>query len=262
MNDPGAVIPSAAHAAQHLIACKRLLVLAGAGLSADAGVPTFRGEGGLWKNHRVEDLATPEGFRRDPEQVWEWYRERRLQVASCEPHPGQRALALLQKHFADATVLVATTNEDDLLDRAGVLQVVHLHGMLFDTICDAGCGWGQRDGEDNSLSLAPCPRCGALTRPGSVWFGEPLSAGVFESVQAFDADGCIVVGSSCSVEPVSGIPAELARARIPVVEINPAETPFSSLATVSLRSSAREALPVLVDLLTSRTMREQRRRMT
>lgn len=244
------------------MACKRLLVLAGAGLSADAGVPTFRGEGGLWRTHSVHDLATPDGFRRDPELVWEWYRERRLQIASCEPHPGQRALALLQGHFADATVLVATTNEDDLLERAGVTNVVHLHGMIFETACDAGCDWRDRDGDDNSLSLAPCPRCGGATRPGSVWFGEPLPAAAFTRVQDFAADGCIVVGSSCSVEPVSGIPADLVAAGVPVVEINPDVTPFSSFATVALRTTASEAMPPLVDLLTSRTVREQRRRLT
>ncbi len=260
--DAEATASSVNDAARVLMACKRLLVLAGAGLSADAGVPTFRGEDGLWRAHSVHDLATPEGFRRDPELVWEWYRERRLQIASCEPHPGQRALALLQHHFADTAVLVATTNEDDLLERAGLDQVVHLHGMIYDTACDAACGWRARDGDDNSLSFAPCPRCGAATRPGSVWFGEPLPSEAIARVHDFHPDGCIVVGSSCSVEPVSGIPAELEVAGVPVVEINPDTTPFSSHARVSLRQTACQALPPLVDLLTSRTVREQRRRLT
>lgn len=259
MNDSEAV-PSIAASAKVLMSCQRLLVLAGAGLSADAGVPTFRGEGGLWRGAQAEDLATDEGFRRDSEMVWEWYRERRLHIANCEPHPGQRALALLQNHFSDAAVLVVTTNEDDLLERAGVSSVLHVHGHIFETACQAQCGWRQKDSDDNSLSFAPCPRCGQPTRPGSVWFGEPLPQDLLDRVHHFNADGCIVVGSSCLVAPVSGIPAELVTAGVPVVEINPEETPFSSLASLSLRMTAKDALPPLVDLLTSRTMRDQLRR--
>jgi NAD-dependent deacetylase len=247
-------------AARCLATSQRLLVLAGAGLSADAGVPTFRGDGGLWRTYNVGDLATPEGFARDPALVWDWYRDRRLEVASCEPHPGQRALALLQLHFPDAEVLVATTNEDDLLERAGVLDVVHLHGSLFDTACSAGCGWVERDGEDNSRSFGPCPRCGALVRPGSVWFGEPLPSAGLTRIADFHPDGCLVVGSSCTVEPVSGIPGELLQSGVPVVEVNLDETPLSSHATVSLRGAARDLLPPLVDLLTSAIVRDQRRR--
>ena len=121
------------------LACRvRLLVICGAGTSRDAGVPTFRDEGGLWQRWRAEDLASVDGFARDAEAVWDWYRERRFVVANCEPHPGQRSLALLESHFGDR-LLLATTNEDDLLQRAGCQRVVHLHGKLFDTACSAGC---------------------------------------------------------------------------------------------------------------------------
>jgi NAD-dependent deacetylase len=243
-------------AAKALAGCRRLLVLTGAGLSADAGVATFRGAGGVWNDFKAEDLASLDGFQRNPELVWDWYRERRMAVALAEPHPGQRSLALLQKHYPGGQVLVATTNEDDLLERAGVHPVVHLHGSLFDTICSANCGWRARDGEDNSLSMVPCPRCGAATRPGSVWYGESLPPGMLEQIRDFDPDGCLLVGSSCLVQPVSSIPGELA-ALHPVVEVNVEETHFSSALACSLRGTAKDLLPGLVDLLTSHTVRDQ-----
>lgn len=257
MNEPLADPTTIAEAARLLAPCRRLLVLSGAGLSADAGVPTFRCEGGLWNQYDVEKLASPDGFATNPELVWEWYRERRMQVAEAKPHAGQRALALLGEHFPGGRVQMATTNEDDLLERAGMANVVHLHGSLFDTMCAGGCGWLSRDGEDNSLSMVPCPRCGAPTRPGSVWYGEPLPAGVLQAITHFDPDGCLLVGSSCIVQPVACIPSEMALAQLPVVEVNREETPFSSIASCSLRGTAKEVLPGLVDLLTSRTVREQ-----
>jgi len=255
--------PQLAEAARSLGRCRRLLVLTGAGTSADAGVPTFRGDGGLWREHRTEELASVDGFRRQGDVVWEWYRERRLVIASSAPHPGQRTLALLQRHLpSPARVLMATTNEDDLLERAGVQGVLHLHGALFDTACAAGCGWRARDDQDNSMSLMPCPRCGAPTRPGSVWYGEALPRAPLQAIAAFDADGCLLVGSSCLVQPAAAIPPEMAMAGLPVVEINATETPFSSVATCSLRGTAKDLLPGLVDLLTSQTVQDQRRRLT
>lgn len=257
---PGHVDPLA-RAVEALIPVRRLLVLCGAGCSADAGIPTFRDVGGLWQTHKPEDLATPEAFARDPATVWAWYRERRRVIAAARPHAGQRSLALLQRHFPAAEVLVATTNEDDLLERAGVTGVLHLHGTITSTICADRCGWpGVEDPEDR-FSRAGCPACGGATRPGSVWFGEPLPGGLLDRLHAFDPDGCLVIGSSNQVQPVAGIPCELALHRVPVVEINPLATPLSSLA-IHLPGLAQELLPPLVDLLTSATVRDQRRRLT
>jgi NAD-dependent deacetylase len=255
MSDPAA-------AARLLAPCRRLLVLTGAGMSADAGVPTFRGEGGLWREHNAEDLATPEGFTRDPALVWTWYRERRLQAAGCEPHAGQRSIAMLERHFPAAQVLVATTNEDDLLERAGVGEVVHLHGSLFSTRCVAACGWQVAVDQDNAASFLPCPRCGAATRPGSIWFGEALPRVALDRVAEFEPDGCLVVGSSCLVQPTAGIPLELAVHGRPVVEVNPEETPLSAMVACSLRGTARDLLPPLIDLLTSAIVRDQHRDQT
>ncbi len=260
---PGALESAQSEAAKLLRPCRRLLVMTGAGMSADAGVPTFRCEGGFWKNHKFEDLAHPDGFTRDPDLVWEWYRERRLQVASSAPHPGQRTIALLQRHFpTPGQVLIATTNEDDLLERAGVSPVLHLHGSLFETICSAACGWRAADDGDNALSLMPCPRCGAPVRPGSVWYGEALPLPPLQAITQFNPDGCLLVGSSCLVQPASAIPSDLVIANQPVVEINTEETPFSPIATCSIRGTAKDVLPGLVDLLTSRTVQDQKRRLT
>jgi NAD-dependent deacetylase len=261
--DKPAGLPELVAAATLLSRCRRLLVLTGAGLSADAGVPTFRCEDGLWQRFKVEELASREGFARQPEVVWEWYHERRLHVARSEPHPGQRALALLERQLpAPARMLIATTNEDDLLERAGVRAVHHLHGSLYDTACAADCGWRARDDQDNSRSLVPCPRCGAAVRPGSVWFGEDLPRGPLDAIAEFDPDGCLLVGSSCLVQPAAAIPPEMAVAGLPVVEVNADETPFSRIAAHSLRGTAKDVLPALVDLLTSGTVRDQVRKLT
>ncbi|MHC5067744.1 MAG: Sir2 family NAD-dependent protein deacetylase [Planctomycetota bacterium] len=234
--------------------CQRLLVLTGAGTSADAGVPTFRDAGGLWRDHRPEDLASRQAFADRPEVVWEWYRQRRLHIAGCEPHAGQRCLALLQRHFP-GQVLIATTNEDDLLERAGVSPVLHLHGSLFTSRCANDCGWSTTNDQDNAWSFVPCPRCGAPVRPGSVWFGEPLPPAPLAAIEAFRPDGCLVVGSSSLVQPAAAIPPELALAGRPVVEINPQATPLSGMIDHALFGTARALLPDLVDLLTSRLVR-------
>ncbi len=245
-------------AADALLDCRRLLVLVGAGGSADSGVPTFRDEGGLWKTHRAEDLAHPDAFVEHPDEVWAWYRARRLGIISAQVHAGQRSLALLTRQFRATQVLVATTNEDDLLERAGIEPVLHLHGSIFETRCSADCGWRTVD-QDSTLSHLPCPSCGAAVRPGSVWFGEALPNGPLEVMAGFQPDGCLVIGSSCEVAPVSQIPLDLALAGVPVVEVNVRETPLSQHA-IHLQGSTKEALPRLVDLLTSSTMRDQRTR--
>lgn len=245
-------------AADRLLGCRHLLVLVGAGGSADSGIPTFRDEGGFWKTQRPEDLAHPDAFRDQPEVVWEWYRERRRCIAQATPHAGQRALALLQRQFRAATVLMATTNEDDLLERAGVDPVVHLHGSIWDTVCSARCGWSAPD-LNSAHSHKPCPACGEPVRPASVWFGEPLPAAALDAITAFAPDGCLVIGSSCEVAPVSQIPLDLALAGVPLIEVNRNETPLSPHA-LSLRGTAKDILPRLVDLLTSSTMRDQRLR--
>lgn len=248
-------------AAQALRTGDRLLVLAGAGLSADAGIPTFRDDNGLWRQHDPETMASAAGFAADPDLVWEWYRERRLRVAQCEPHRGQRTLALLQRHFPyPGRVMIATTNEDDLLERAGCQNVVHLHGSLFITRCNnSDCAWEALDRLDSGHSLMPCPHCGAPVRPGSIWFGEEVPNHALTRIARFDADACLVIGSSSLVQPVASIAPELALAGHPVVEMNTTLTPLSELACEHLHGSAGDLLPHLVDHLTSSVIRAQTR---
>jgi len=212
-------------------------VLTGAGISAESGVPTFRGPGGLWKNQRPENLATPEGFERDPVTVQEWYDWRRDIVASIEPNAGHRAIAALGAP-------VVTQNVDGLHQLAGSERVLELHGSIWLTRCVA-CG---RESRDRVVKLAaPCAACGGKLRPGVVWFGESLPADVWNEAVGVvqDCDVLLVVGTSSVVYPAAGL-ASMAR-RAKVIEVNLEETPLSGAAHLSMRGKAGEILPQLVN---------------
>lgn len=231
---------------------RRLVVLTGAGVSADSGVPTFRGEGGLWKRHRPEELATPGAFDRDPRLVWEWYAWRRERVLACEPNPAHHALADWCRRRPE-TCLV-TQNVDGLHARAAEAvgavdgRLVELHGSLFRVRCTA-CAYraAHTDPVDaTALDRLPrCPDCGALLRPAVVWFGEPLDGGALAEAfaSASGADVCLVVGTSAVVHPAASIPlATLASGGI-VVEVNPDATALTPRSEVSLRGRAALLLP-------------------
>lgn len=224
-------------AREWLQSAERVAVLTGAGISAESGVPTFRGPGGLWRNYRPEDLATPEAFSRDPRLVQEWYDWRRGIVARYEPNAGHLALARLGAP-------VVTQNVDGLHQRAGSRRVLEVHGSIWLTICTS-CGRGDRD--PGTLLVAPCPACGGRLRPGVVWFGESLPEDVWaEAVGlAAECDVLLVVGTSAVVYPAAGL-ARIAR-RAKLIEVNLEETPLSGAAHLSLRGKAGEILPQLVD---------------
>lgn len=254
-------LPTTVESARSLMdAAQRIVVLTGAGVSAESGVPTFRGDGGLWKSFRAEDLATPEAFHRDPRLVWEWYGWRRELVAQCEPNAAHMALARLA--LRRDHVLIITQNVDGLhadaarraagtgdADRAMPLE---LHGSLFVTRCTA-CTWKCDDrGPVDATShetLPRCPACGALARPGVVWFGEALEEIVLERgfAEAMTADVCLVVGTSAVVQPAAGLALATRRAGGRIIEVNPADTPLTPYATVSIRESAARAVPLIVD---------------
>jgi NAD-dependent deacetylase len=226
-------------------------VITGAGVSAESGIPTFRGAGGLWRSFRPEDLATPQAFARDPATVWAWYRWRQRLIAAAMPNAGHSALAKLQASRPGWRVL--TQNIDGLHQRAGSDAVVELHGSIWRTRC-ASCG---RPGDSDALRAederAPLPlcRCGSLMRPAVVWFGEALDPQVMKTAWAIveEADAVIVVGTSAVVFPVAALP-HAARARnVPVAEINVEETPLTTRATHVVRASAATALPALERLL-------------
>ena len=243
-----------------IAAAETVVVLTGAGISAESGVPTFRGAGGLWKSHRAEDLATPEAFERDPRLVWEWYSWRRSKVAACAPNAAHLALARFA--LERTRVRIVTQNVDGLhADAARAVAgsddptpalPLELHGALFRDRCSM-CAFSQnnRAGVDHS-SLAALPRCescGALLRPDVVWFGERLPPGAMEEAQewAARASVCLIIGTSGLVHPAAGLAHATHDAGGAVIELNPDDTALSGLARVALRGRAAHLTPALLD---------------
>lgn len=196
----------------------RVVVLTGAGISAESGLPTFRDADGLWEGHRVEDVATPEAFERDPGTVQRFYDARRRALASTAPNAAHRALALLEETLGD-DLLVVTQNVDDLHERAGTTRLVHMHGELLRALCTA-CGERPRWGSD-LLDAPPCPSCGVCAlRPDVVWFGElPYGLdGIERAVVGCDVFAAI--GTSGNVYPAAGYAALAAAVGARTVELN------------------------------------------
>jgi NAD-dependent deacetylase len=221
-------------------------VLTGAGISAESGVPTFRSSGGLWRNFRAEELATPAAFRRDPAMVWEWYDWRRGTIARCQPNPGHHALAALEARRPDFTLV--TQNVDGLHDRAGSRRILKIHGDIWQVRCEA-CGRETRDERTPLPELPPrCEACGAMMRPGVVWFGEPLPAGVWDEAEraCLRCRVLIVAGTSASVYPAAGLAPLARRAGAKVIEINVEDTPLTAGADCALRGPSGEILPGLI----------------
>jgi NAD-dependent deacetylase len=190
----------------------RLFVLTGAGVSAESGIPTFRGQDGLWEGHRLEDVATPEAFTRDPELVWRFYSMRRSVAASCKPNPGHLALARLEAKLGDR-FLLCTQNVDALHEAAGTKRVLHMHGSLFESRCsDESCRTATFHDEKLYMQNSEIPvcSCGELIRPNIVWFGEiPL----FMEKIVPALDDCtifITIGSSGVVHPAASF-AQMAK---------------------------------------------------
>ena len=230
-------------------AADRLVILTGAGISAESGVPVFRGAGGLWRDFRPEQLATPEAFKRQPELVWEWYLWRRARIASAQPNAGHSTIARWQQQRRGVTLL--TQNVDGLHARAGSPEAIELHGNLWRVRCAAACGVTEVDAESEApRSVLRC-RCGAWLRPDVVWFGEALDpAAIDEATQAISAaDVVLVVGTSAVVYPVATLPQVAKRRGIRVVEVNVDETPLTTEVDAVLRGAAGEVLPALQEAL-------------
>lgn len=231
-------------AAALLARARAICVSSGAGMSAESGIPTFRGKDGLWQNYKVEDLATPEAFERNPQAVWDWYRWRRQKLAEVQPHEGHEVLTRWERR-ENMALTVITQNVDGLHHRAGSENVLELHGRL-DVVKCSRCTYEEATLED--LGTDPqCDSCGARLRPGVVWFGEPLPVDQLTAAQhaVEDCDLLLLIGTSGVVYPAAGL-AEFARARrVDIIEINPNPTSQSALATVCLRQGCREALLAL-----------------
>ena len=190
----------------------RLLVLTGAGVSAESGVPTFRDSNGLWENHRVEEVATPMGFEADASLVWRFYSERRKKAGTVSPNPGHAALAAVEERMGDRFLLV-TQNIDGLHQRAGSRRVIEIHGSLFRTRC-FDCDLAEF--EDASTQDAPprCESCGGRLRPAVVWFGEMIDPFILRRIAAFIDEArrarlaFLAVGTSGAVYPAAGLVLE------------------------------------------------------
>lgn len=224
---------------------RSVAALTGAGVSAESGVPTFRGNNGLWKQYRAEDLATPEAFARDPKLVWEWYDWRRGLIARARPNAGHYALAALEQRTPNFALI--TQNVDDLHDDAGSSKVLKVHGSIWVVRC-TGCGKERVDRSTPLREIPPKCGCGALLRPGVVWFGEALPNDVWRQAEqaAESAEVFLVIGTSALVYPAAGLSAIAKRAGAKVVEINIAETPLSHRIETFLQGSSAELLPQLM----------------
>lgn len=220
-----------------------LVALTGAGISAESGVPTFRGEEGLWRDYSAQELATPEAFRRDPGLVWEWYAWRRELIAPCQPNPAHQTLAKMERALQDVTLV--TQNVDGLHQEAGSRHVLELHGNIWRLRCTR-CGQVTEDHRVPLPELPPhCPVCDGLLRPDVVWFGEALPREVLHAAWAAAARcrTMLVIGTSAVVEPAASLPLVALRNGARLLEINPHPTPLSRHVHELLREPAGEALP-------------------
>ncbi len=233
---------------QRVAQSRKVCVFTGAGVSAESGIPTFRGTDGLWENHPVEDLVTPEGFRRDPVTVWRWHLWLHDLSTSAEPNDAHRVIAAMDSRYPD--FLLVTQNIDDLHERAGTRRMVKLHGDITEMSC-LGCSrvhpvtaHTPRD-EITSEMLPKCPTCGTRCRPNVVWFGELLPVEPICTGREFAAecDLLLIVGTSGTVGGGYGF-AELAlSAGALVIEVNPEPSMLTCMAHISIRRPAAEALP-------------------
>ena len=234
-----------AAAREWLKQARSVAVLTGAGVSAESGVPTFRGPDGLWKRHRAESLATPEAFARDPKLVWEWYDWRRCVLSGVKPNAGHYALAELEQRTPKFTLI--TQNVDGLHELAGSRNVLRVHGSIWMLRC-LGCDREQEDRRAPLPEIPPRCACGGMLRPGVVWFGESLPAAVWRAAEtaARFCDVLLVIGTSALVYPAAGL-AHLAKSSgARVVEINVAETPLSREIDEFILGPSGELLPQLI----------------
>jgi len=230
----------------------RVFVITGAGVSAESGIPTFRGKDGYWRNLDPGKLATAEAFARDPKLVWEWYRERRQRIRNAQPNPAHEAITKLAEH-ADNFLLV-TQNVDDLHARAGIMEakMVQIHGDIFVTRCSR-CDFSRRDRSEEWQEIPRCTKCAALMRPGVVWFGEQLPWNELQRIENYLDRGArdlvIVAGTTATFGYIVDWALRASCGGGELIEVNPEATPLSPFATRLVREPAAIALPKLVEEL-------------
>jgi NAD-dependent deacetylase len=240
---------SVARLAELLERRRPCVVLTGAGISTESGIPDFRSAGGIWERYDPAEVATIDAFRRDPARVWEFYALRLDALARPEPNDGHRALAELEERGWIRAVV--TQNVDGLHQRAGSRSVVEVHGSLREAECiQCGVRVPMEDAVA-SLPLPPCPECGEILKPGVVMFGELLTATAIERAQALAAEAglLLVVGSSLEVHPVAGLPGETLAAGGVLAIVNRGSTPWNSRADLVLDAAAGATLRGLTTAL-------------
>lgn len=221
----------------------KVVFFTGAGMSAESGVPTYRGKGGIWREYDYERYACQPAFDADPEAVWEFHNYRRTLVAACEPNEGHRLIAELERELDHVTVI--TQNIDGLHQLAGTRAIIELHGSLWRVRCDA-CGTTSTQREA-PLAVTRCD-CGRYLRPDIVWFGDALEPGNIDDAirEMKQTELFISIGTSGAVYPAAELPLVAKQAGAKLVEVNPEPTPLSGIYDVTFRSSATEALARLL----------------
>lgn len=222
-----------------------ITVLTGAGISAESGIPTFRGKNGLWREYRSEDLATPEAFARDPRLVWEWYEWRRKIIRDAKPNPGHYALAELENRKRNFTII--TQNIDGLHQLSGSRNLIEMHGNLWQIRC-TGCGIIEQSHDVPLKELPPrCKSCGSLGRPNVVWFGEVIPMSIIDNV-LIAIEKCqvmLIVGTSGVVEPAASMGIVAKQTGKTVIEVNFESTMNSPLYDLSIIGKSGEILPMI-----------------
>jgi NAD-dependent deacetylase len=232
--------------ADKLQQAKKIVFVTGAGISQESGIPTFRGNDGLWRKHDPMQLATIDAFYQNPKLVWEWYEDRRKNILAAKPNAGHVAIADLAKY---KQVWVLTQNIDGLHQRAGSKNVLELHGSIITikcTVCDF------KDKITSSFSeIPPLCKCGNILRPDVVWFGEPLPQDVWGEamIQASQCDVMVVAGTSLAVSPANLLPAYAKQNGALMIEVNPEETLMSHSMDLSIRATSAKTLPQIVSIV-------------
>jgi NAD-dependent deacetylase len=238
-----------AAATEALRFAKKVVVLSGAGVSAESGIPTFRASDGLWEGHRIEDVATPAGFKRNPKLVWQFYNGRRENLRHAKPNPGHYALAKLEERFAENFTLV-TQNVDGLHQVAGSNNVLEIHGSIRRTRC-LGCGEIANKDLEPLADQPECGPCGGRLRPDIVWFHEALPDDIWwiAQVAAGECDVLLVVGTSAVVYPAASLIPIAKQTNSPgatVIECNLTRTEATTLADIGLYGPSGQTLPALL----------------
>ena len=224
---------------------RKIVFVTGAGISQESGIPTFRGNEGLWRNYDPMKLATIDAFYDDPKLVWEWYNDRRKNILNAQPNEGHKAIAELEKY---AEVVVLTQNIDGLHQRGGSAKVLELHGSIIKIKCTV-CDFNEEIKSEIS-TVPPMCKCGNILRPDVVWFGEGLPQDVWQEaiIHASQCDLMIIAGTSLVVSPANTLPLYAKQNNAFLLEINPENTEMSSEMNMEIRNSSAIALPKLVSL--------------